>query len=350
MQKPESNSLDWLQQPAHAIDHSLQKAATSYQNSLTKPLGSLGRLETIAIEFAGFQHTLKPALERIVIRVFAGDHGVCAQKVSVFPQTVTVQMIENFVSGGAAISVMANYLAADFAVVNMGTATPLLNQNDVIDCSIAAGTKDFTHEPAMTRFQLEQALSAGKANVQHCDLFIGGEMGIGNTTSASAIYCALLNLPAEQAVGPGTGLSKEGVQRKCAAVTRGLVANAAIMDSPLGILQCFGGFEIAALVGSYLAAAQKGIPILVDGFITTAAALLAVKINPSVRQWMIFSHLSAEPAHRLALQELDASPLLDLGMRLGEGSGAAVCVDLIKTALRLHNEMATFDQANVNRP
>jgi nicotinate-nucleotide--dimethylbenzimidazole phosphoribosyltransferase len=211
------------------------------------------------------------------------------------------------------------------------------------------GTKDFTLEPAMTEATMLDALELGRQQVNpKASLFIGGDMGIGNTTSASAIYSLLLKLPAETTVGPGTGVDKDGlaIKRKCLYRAFNLHANQ--LESPLGILQHVGGLEIAGLAGSYIACAQQGIPILVDGFITTAAALLAVNINPSCRNWMLFAHKSAEPAHKYALKSLDAIPILDLGMRLGEGSGAGVAVSLIKSALALHANMATFANAGVS--
>ncbi len=329
--------------------------ARAYQATLTKPVGSLGQLECIAEQFCGLQASLNPTLETIAVRVFAGDHGVCSQGVSAFPQAVTVQMITNFLRGGAAISVLSRDLGADFCVINMGTATPIeaafAQHPQLVHAPIDNGTQDFSVTAAMTSQQLDQALSIGKSAIESLsvDLFIGGEMGIGNTTSASAIYASLLALSPAQTVGPGSGIDKKGIYHKEAVITAALKLHRHSLDSAYNVLRCLGGFEIAGLVGSFIACAQRGIPVLVDGFICTAAALIAVKLNPGVRDWLLFSHCSAEPAHITALDYLQAKPLLNLGLRLGEGSGAALAVPLLKSALSLHNNMATFSQAGIDR-
>jgi nicotinate-nucleotide--dimethylbenzimidazole phosphoribosyltransferase len=351
--------ISWLNAPTKSLSKESICAGKKRQAQLTKPEGSLGLLESVAIRFCGFQGREFPKVDNVVIRVFAADHGVCAQGVSAFPQIVTTQMIANFCVGGAAISVLSRHLNADFAVVNLGTVhfVPKLssaNQSLLLNKVIAAGTQDFTQGMAMTRSELEQALSVGRSILdeasksQVVELFIGGEMGIGNTTSASAIYSILLDLIPELTVGPGTGVDSKGVQTKISVIKQSLALHKEHLNSPLDILQCVGGFEIAALTGCYIACAQKGIPVLVDGFICTAAALLAAHINPESKSWFLFSHQSAEPAHVLALEYFDAQPLLDLGMRLGEASGAAVAVPILKSAIHLHNEMATFNDALVS--
>jgi len=341
---------NWIYKPCASLSNSALESARARQAVLTKPSGSLGKLETIAERFAAWQNQTKPICNNVLVRVFAGDHGVCAQAVSAFPQEVTAQMISNFLQGGAAISVLSQQLNADFSVVNMGTVKPIENAPRLHNAQLANGTIDFTQDRAMSDDILNQALIVGREQVMNsdADVFIGGEMGIGNTTSASAIYSAILNLAPEITVGPGTGVDKDGIKNKQQAIYRAFNHHADALDSPLSILRCVGGLEIAGLVGAYIAAAQKGIPILVDGFITTAAALIAVRINPNVRDWMMFAHRSAEPAHIKALDALDATPLLDLGLRLGEGSGAATAVSIIQSALSLHNNMATFADANVN--
>lgn len=340
-------------------------AAQERQAQLTKPAGSLGRLEELAVDFAGWQSSERPALEQVMVRVFAADHGVCAQNVSAFPQEVTAQMVVNFVNGGAAICALSEASNADFAVVSMGLAMPLpaIESTRLVKCDIAEGTADFSQTRAMTEEQMQEALQAGRQVIESgfeqnsnstFQLFVGGEMGIGNTTSAAAIYSALLGISPEQACGPGTGLSTEGVAHKVQVVERALalhelspVTDVDSENDALATLQCVGGFEIAALAGAYIAAAQHRIPVLVDGYITTAAALLAVRLNPACRNWMMFAHRSAEPAHTIALQALNAEPLIDLGLRLGEGSGAATVVPLVKSALAVHNNMATFEEAAV---
>lgn len=350
--------MKWISEAVDALDSEWQAQAQAHQNQLTKPAGSLGELENIAINFCAWQQTLSPKINSAAVRIYAGDHGVAAQGVSAFPQAVTAQMIMNFVHGGAAISVLSKAHGADFKVVNLGTVgkldEPTLQSPRLIHAVIAEQTADFSETEAMTPIELEQAFTAAKNTVdslsdtQQCSLFIGGEMGIGNTSSASAIYAALFNLSAKQVCGPGTGVEQAGLIRKTDIVEKALALHRPALLDPVSILRCFGGFEIAALTASYLRCAQKRIPILVDGFICTAAALIAIRIQPNVRDWMLFSHQSAEPAHILALESLQAKPLLNLGMRLGEGSGAAAALPIIYSALTLHNEMASFASANVS--
>ena len=352
---------DWYLSPAQAIDTTAADGAKIRQAQLTKPQGSLGELEELAIKFAGWQGNVIPQCKKVLVRVFAGDHGICKDRVdddgvklanvSAFPQSVTSQMIHNFVNGGAAISVLAKQLNADFAVVNMGTAEPIkLTSPHLVTHQLMNGTNDFTQEPAMSEGVLLQALQAGREQVvdQHVDLFIGGEMGIGNTTSAAAIYSLLMKVGPEATVGGGTGVDKAGIAIKRKVIYQAINRHGELLETPLNILQHVGGLEIAALVGAIIAAAQRGTPVLVDGFICTAAALLAIKVNPSVRQWLLFSHKSAEKAHAKALIELEARPLLDLNMRLGEGSGSGVAVSLIQSALALHAQMATFEEASIS--
>lgn len=342
--------LDWILEPCKPIDNIAINDATARQAVLTKPANSLGVLEDIAIKFAGWQGQILPKCDRILVRVFAGDHGVCAHGVSAFPQTVTTQMISNFVTGGAAISVLSKHLNADFWVVNMGTINTTSDVAGLINVQLAEGTDDFVKSPAMSETTMQEAMNAGRQQVinSNAHIFIGGDMGIGNTTSASAIYSLILDLTPEVTVGPGTGVNAEGLDTKRKVLHQAFDHHANKTDSPLAILQRFGGLEIAALVGAYITAAQVGIPILVDGFITTAAALLAIEINPQVRDWLLFAHRSAEPAHIHALAKLNAKPLLDLGMRLGEGTGAAIAMPLILNALTLHSQMATFKDAKVS--
>ena len=342
-------STQWWMQPVQRLDSAVAADAARRQETLTKPPGSLGELETLAIRLAGLQRRSRPAVERITIAVFAGDHGVAANGVSAFPQAVTTEMVRNFARGGAAISVLARQLGAALEVINLGTVGDTSAVAGVTNIGLGAGTTDFTAAPAMTAEQLDAALDAGRAAVGDADLFIGGEMGIGNTTAAAAVACALLQLPPSRLAGPGTGLDGEGVRRKAEIISRGLARHDIGPDAPLDALRCLGGFEIAALVGAYLAAGQRGVPVLVDGFISSVAALVAVRLRPELAPWLIYAHRSAEPGHALVLEALDAEPLLDLGMRLGEGSGAAVAVSLLRQACALHNEMATFAEAAVSR-
>lgn len=341
---------EWYLNPCASVSEQYRERAKKRQNNLTKPAGSLGKMEHVAEQFAAWQAVDAPLLDKILVRVYAADHGICAQNISAFPQQVTTQMVSNFIHGGAAISVLSSEIKADFAVVTLGLVNPLLVQESdkLIRRDIAAGTADFSQASAMTKEQLEQALEVGGETItdtQPWHIFVGGEMGIGNTTSAAAIYSCLLHLDAEFVCGPGTGLDATGINHKA-----DIVRNAVQHHSPgsaLEVLQTMGGFEIAALVGAYIRAAQCGIPSLIDGYICTAAALVAVQLNPSCRDWMIFSHVSAEPAHTKGLQALNATALLDLGLRLGEGSGSALAIPVLQSALCLHNNMATFAEAEV---
>lgn len=349
-------SNSWWLNPCRAIDAQAYEQAAARQQQLTKPAGSLGQLESVAVQLAGLQGQVKPSLNQLWIAIFAGDHGVVAEGVSAFPQEVTGQMLHNFVSGGAAISVLARQLGAQLEVVDLGTVTPSLNLPGVRHLNIGAGTQNFVNAPAMTRTQGELALEAGRDSVRRAiaagaELFIGGEMGIGNTTAASALACALLDCPVVHLAGPGTGLNAAGVSHKAQVIERALALHAAQRNDALQTLFNLGGFEIAALVGAYLACSQEGVAVLVDGFICSVAALVAVRLNPACRDWLLFGHRGAEPGHRHVLEALQAEPLLDLGLRLGEGSGAALAVPLLRLACDLHGQMATFAEAAVaDRP
>ena len=349
-------STPWWLQPCQSVDLQQTAAAVARQQQLTKPAGSLGQLEALAVQLAGLQGCLKPRADKLWIAIFAGDHGVVAEGVSAYPQAVTGQMLHNFVNGGAAISVLARQLGAQLDVVDLGTVTPMLNLAGVRHLLLGAGTANFAHGPAMSDGQGLKALQAGRDSVLRArevnsELFIGGEMGIGNTASASAVASALLDCPASHLTGPGTGLDAAGVSHKARVIDRALAFHEGYLDDPLQTLFRLGGFEIAALVGAYVACAQEGIVALVDGFICTVAAMVAVRLNPECRQWMIFSHRGAEQGHRHVLESLQAQPLLDLGLRLGEGSGAALAVPLIRLACDLHGQMATFAEAAVaDRP
>jgi nicotinate-nucleotide--dimethylbenzimidazole phosphoribosyltransferase len=342
----------WWLAGAKPVDQQVRAKAVARQQQLTKPAGSLGQLEQLAIQLAGLQGRERPSIERLWISIFAGDHGVVAEGVSAFPQAVTGQMLANFVGGGAAISVLARQLGASLEVIDLGSAVPTPPLPGVRLLQIGAGTQNLARGPAMSPQQTSAALQAGRDSVLRAqqaasELFIGGEMGIGNSTAASALACALLNQSASALVGPGTGLDAAGVAHKAAVIERALALHAAALHDPLLALERLGGFEIAALVGAYLACAQQGLPALVDGFICSVAALTAVRLNPSCREWLLFAHQGAEPGHHCVLQALAAEPLLQLGLRLGEGSGAALAVPLLQLACRLHNEMATFAEAAV---
>jgi nicotinate-nucleotide--dimethylbenzimidazole phosphoribosyltransferase len=348
-----NEEMQWLNIPPATPNEAARRAAEARQAILTKPPGALGQLESLAIRLAALQGTEQPGVERVHIAVFAGDHGVAVEGVSAFPQAVTGEMVRNFARGGAAISVLARALGATLEVTNLGTVNDPGPIDGVSSLKLGAGTANFTLGPAMNEHQLALAFHAGRhaaerAKLAGAQLFIGGEMGIGNSTAATALACALLDIAPEQLAGPGTGLDAAGVQRKIDVIRRALQLHNGHMLSPLEALRRVGGFEIAALAGSYLACAHMGVPVLVDGFIASSAALAAARMHAGVKEWLLFSHASAEPGHRRLLEELGAQPLLDLGLRLGEGSGAATAVPLLRLACALHNQMATFAEAGVS--
>ncbi|HET7268138.1 MAG TPA: nicotinate-nucleotide--dimethylbenzimidazole phosphoribosyltransferase [Oleiagrimonas sp.] len=343
---------EWWSAPCATPDASIEQAARARQTCLTKPPGSLGRLEDVAVRWAGWQRTSEPTVERVWISIFAGDHGVAEEGVSAFPQAVTGEMLRNFAGGGAAISVLARTLGASLDVVNLGTVNDPGEIPGVRRAIIAPSTANFCRQAALTQAQLQAALRAGAdavaaARSADAQLFIGGEMGIANTTAASALGSALLGLPPGQLSGAGTGLDSAGIAHKAEVIARALDIHAGDYDA-MEWLRRLGGFELAALAGAFIAAAQAGLPVLVDGFIATSAALVATRIQPASRDWMAFGHRSHEHGHAQVLDALDAEPLLDLGMRLGEGSGAATAVPLLRLACALHNGMATFAEAGVS--
>jgi len=343
----------WWQAAARVSDGGRRAQALTRQTQLTKPQGALGRLEQLAVNLAGLQGRSQPSVERIWISIFAADHGIAQEGVSAYPQEVTGQMLANFVQGGAAISVLARHLGAELELLDLGLAHEVAALPGVRHLKIAAGTANFRHQSAMTNVQCAHALLAGRDAVlrsveNRMDLFVGGDMGIGNTSSACALACMLLNQPVERLVGAGTGMKSGGLQHKIRVIEDALKLHRPHIKSPLDALTRVGGLEIAALAGAYVAAAQEGVPVLVDGYICCAAALCATRMNPGVAPWLMYSHRSAEPCHQQLLDALDAEPLVALEMRLGEASGAAVAVPLLQAACRLHNEMATFQEAAVS--
>lgn len=345
----------WTTPPQQPEAHFFEQAAQR-QSVLTKPAGSLGRLENVAIQLAGLQGTDKPTVDRIQISVFVGDHGICEEGISAYPQTVTAQMIANFANGGAAISILAKSVGAGLEVVNLGTVADVApDLPGVIDARIAPCTRNFAEIDAMTTDQLCAALAHGDAAAQraadkNCQLFIGGEMGIGNTTSATAIACSLMSKNPMKLTGPGTGLNVAGVRHKAEVIISAVQRhdNDDDGEDAVAVLKAFGGFEIAALAGAIAGCAARSIPVLIDGYIVSVAALIAVSHQPNIRPWLIFAHRSAEPGHQAILAALKAEPLLDLGMRLGEGSGAAAAIPMLKIACELHNGMASFEDAGVS--
>ena len=346
-------TFDWINQPLAALNDHAKAQGMERQGQLTKPPGSLGDLEAMAVRLCAMQGVEKPSVDRAQVVVFAGDHGIAAEGVSAFPQVVTAEMVKNFSRGGAAICALARQNNVQFEVVNLGTVVDLSAMKNVVDNTIMPGTSNFSQQAAMTLVQLSQAMAAGRAAVDRAAankaaVFIGGDMGIANTSSATALAVWATGQSVASLVGPGTGLDAQGVGHKGRVIEAALAKHGAAMTTPLEALRHVGGLEIAALVGAYIRAAQLGITILVDGFITTSAAILAVKIQPQIIQWMFFAHASAEPGHQTMMASLGADTILDLGMRLGEGSGAGVALSILKSACATHNEMATFAEASVS--
>jgi nicotinate-nucleotide--dimethylbenzimidazole phosphoribosyltransferase len=341
-------------------DTRAENAARARQQQLTKPPGSLGRLEELACWFAARSGNPTPEIAHCEIFVFAADHGVAAQGVSAFPQSVTGQMVANFAGGGAAINVLATLEDCPIEVVDVGVAGDAPMPRAVRNEKVRAGTRDLFAEAAMTDDELSAALSVGErcareASQRGAQLLIAGDMGIANTTAAACLICAFTDALPEQIVGRGTGIDDVGLARKREVVTAALARARAAIGAPeseaVRARQLFahlGGLEIAAMAGFYIEAARNAVPVLLDGYISGAAALAAARLEPGALRWMLASHRSAEGGHAVALQALGLAPLVDLGMRLGEGSGAALTLPIIKAALALHRNMATFAQAGVD--
>jgi nicotinate-nucleotide--dimethylbenzimidazole phosphoribosyltransferase len=344
---------DWVDRPCPAISIAHRDAARARQGQLTAPAGALGRLATLAVDLAALQRRERPRAAQAPIVIFAADHGIAAHGVSAYPQEVTIAMLANFAAGGAAIAVLARELGSSLEVVDAGTlaASPIPG---IVEDRPRRGSRDFSREHALDASELAFAFEAGRRAVARAalaspDLLILGEMGIGNTTSAAAVAAALLGVGSERIAGLGTGLDAAGRARKVAIIDAALALHGLGLPgvAPAQILRAVGGLEIAAITGAIIAAAQARIPVLVDGFIVSVAALAAFRLNPSCRSYLLFSHCSAEQGHRTVLQALDARPLLDLDLRLGEGSGAALALPLLRLACALHNGMATFAEASV---
>ena len=334
-------------------DAEAMSRAEARQQNLTKPPGSLGRLEEISIRLAGIYGTERPSIGGKAVIVAAGDHGVVAQGVTGYPQEVTAQMVLNFLAGGAAISVMCRRLGIRQVIVDAGVASDLPENPELRSIKIGRGTADISQGPAMTREQAEQCLEAGiglavEVIEAGSDLLATGDMGIGNTTASSAITAAVTGRPPEETTGEGTGRNPEELRHKIGVVRAALEVNAADPNDGIGLLVKLGGFEIGVLAGVILGAAMMRRAVIVDGFISGAAALVANAVCPAARDYMLPSHVSAERGHRAALAGLGLEPLLDLGMRLGEGTGAALAMPIVEAAAATLSEMATFAEAGVS--
>jgi len=337
------------------IDSEWSEKARRRILTLTMPPWALGRLLDLAVDLAGMTRSLSPPVKRRCVAVMAGDHGVTEEGVSAFPKEVTVQMIRNFVEGGAGVNVLARQAGARVVIMDVGIAgdlSDLASSGAVLSRRVAPGTNNIARGPAMTRRQAIQAIETGiRATLElggETDLFATGEMGIGNTTSSSAIVAALCGLEAGLVTGRGTGIDDDGLKLKTTVVRRALTANQPDPADPVDVLAKVGGFEIGAIAGLILGAAAQRKPVLIDGFISTAGALLARALAPNSADYMIAAHRSIEPGHQIALERLGKKPLLELDMRLGEGTGAVLAMHLIEASVRILTEMATFEDAGVS--
>jgi nicotinate-nucleotide--dimethylbenzimidazole phosphoribosyltransferase len=338
------------------VDLNLVPAGQAHLDNLTKPKGSLGRLEELALQLYLVQGGSTPTADPARVYTVAGDHGVVAQGVSLYPQEVTRQMVQNFLNGGAGINVLARTAGVDLRVVDAGCLGPDFGAHPaLINGKVAEGTADLALGPAMSEEQCLRALLLGveladQARAEGVRVLGTGDMGIGNTTPSTALYCAYLGLDPAAMTGPGTGLDDAGVRGKVEVIKRGLAANAAAVDSgdALAILAALGGYEIACLAGLILGAAKNRQFVCVDGFISTAACVAAWKLAPAVADYVALAHASAEPGHRLAVAKMGKRPLLDLGLRLGEGTGAVLAMFLLRSAAAIFNTMASFVSAGVS--
>ncbi len=335
------------------LDRQAMANARLRQDVLTKPQGSLGRLEELSIQLAGIQGKPIPQIRHKTIITMAGDHGVVAEGVSAFPQQVTAQMLYNFLGGGAGINVITRQVGARIIVVDMGVATELEPKPQLLSRKVAFGTQNMSQGPAMTREQAAKAIETGIEVVapevaKGLDIVGTGDMGIGNTTASSALCAIMTGRPVAEVTGRGTGIADKQLVHKIEVINRALAVNRPDPKQPLDVLAKVGGFEIGGLVGVMLAAAAHRIPVVIDGFISGAAALIATALSPELKDFLIAAHVSAEAGHQLLLRHLGLKPLLDLGMRLGEGTGAALGIFLAEAAARVLAEMSTFAEAGVS--
>ncbi|WP_321783707.1 nicotinate-nucleotide--dimethylbenzimidazole phosphoribosyltransferase [Paraburkholderia sp. J94] len=334
------------------LDASLRDTLQHLIDTKTKPPGSLGRLETLARQLGMIQRSTQPRVTRPAMIVFAGDHGIAHEGVSPYPQAVTAQMVANFLAGGAAINAFSGVGGLELEIVDAGVAAPLPDSVQLVSVPIARGTHNFAHEPAMTRDEAIRALAAGAARVRHhaalgTNVIGFGEMGIANTSAAACLMSRLCNVPIDECVGRGTGLDNAGLAKKRNVLAAALAKHADVRE-PLDVLATFGGFEIAMMTGAFLEAARQRMAILVDGFIATSALLVADSLAPNVRDYCVFAHASNEAGHRRMLDHFGGRELLALDLRLGEGTGAALAVPLLRAAVAFLNEMASFESAGVD--
>ncbi len=365
--------MDTLERVLHSIrepDSEARRRAQERQAQLTKPPGSLGRLEELSVQLAGILRTERPRLRHKAILTMAGDHGVAAEGVSAYPQEVTAQMVRNFLAGGAAVNVLAAHAGARVVVADLGVASDLSGLAADLStpaagrpapgggprlalCKVGPGTRNLARGPAMSREEALRSLEAGIAVLAEeagrgLDIVGIGEMGIANTTSAAAITAVLTGAPVRAVTGRGTGLGDQALQRKVQVIEAALTVNHPDPRDALGVLAALGGFEIGGMAGAMLAASARSIPVVIDGFICGAAALVACGLEPKVRGYLIASHQSVEPGHQAILRHLGLQPIFNLDLRLGEGTGAALGILLVEAAARILDQMATFGEAGVS--
>jgi nicotinate-nucleotide--dimethylbenzimidazole phosphoribosyltransferase len=345
--------LDQTAAAIQSLDGVAMAAAQARLDQLTKPRGSLGRLEELVVQLAGVRGAAMPSIERRAIVVMAADHGVAGRGVSAYPSAVTGQMVENFLAGGAAINALGRQLGARLVVVDMGVAAAVPARDGLLSRRMGPGTADLSVGPAMTGSQALAGIETGIAIAsdlasEGIELVIPGEMGIGNSTAAAAIVAVLTGRPASDVTGRGTGLADPELARKIELIDGAIARHGLDPGDPIGVLAAVGGFEIAGIVGLLLGAAAARVAVVLDGFIVGAAALVAVAIAPALGPRLIAGHRSAEPGHRVVLDALGLRPIVELDIRLGEGSGAAVAMGVLDAALRMHREMATFEEAAVS--
>ena len=332
------------------LDKGAMQAARSRQKQLTKPPGSLGRLETLSIQIAGITRQARPHIRQPVVITMAADHGIARQGVSAYPSEVTAQMVANFLRGGAGINVLARHVGARVVVVDMGVATELAPHPSLVNRKIVKGTCDFSVEPAMTRDQACRAIQAGIETAiaqDGADIVATGDMGIGNTAASAAIAATMTACAVSEVTGRGTGLDDAMLAKKIQTIERALVFHKPNPSDALDVLSKVGGFEIGGIAGVIIGAASRRVPVVIDGFISGAAALIACGLAPGVQPYLIAAHQSVEIGHRAILKHLRLNPLLDLDLRLGEGTGAALAISLCIAACKILDEMATFDEAGV---
>ena len=335
------------------IDYSLSDKTQKRLDNLTKPPGSLGRLEELAKQIVEITRIEKPRLKNKVIFTFAGDHGIAVEGVSAYPQAVTAQMVYNFINGGAGINVLARHVGARVVVADLGVASDLKPHKELVNKKVALGTRNILKGPAMSKEEAVKAIENGIEIFLNelptgIDIAGTGEMGIANTASASAIAATILKKPIEELTGRGTGIDDIALKNKVAAITKALEINKPKPKDAIDVVSKVGGFEIAGLVGVILAAASKRVPVVIDGFISSAAALIAYTLEPKVKEYLIAAHCSVEKGHRAVLEYMGLKPILDLNMRLGEGTGAALAMNIIEASVKILLEMATFEAAGVS--